>query len=293
MILEREKVEVETSGVQTTSQFNIAVNCEMFEMLSSGLYKDKIKAVIRELSTNANDAHIESGITRQVKVILPNDIEPNFSVRDYGSGMSEDMVMNLYSTYGESTKRGSNDFNGALGVGSKSPFAYSDAFSVVSRHGGMKKTYSIYINNGIPTTAKMDESMIAMDDTGLEVIVPVEEKDFGTFKSTATKVYQWFDDRPDISVELTYKDLEKPLEGTGWYLYDDTKSDYYDTMKGIYVVMANIAYPVDVTNLSSRIKKILGQAPIVLQVPTGSVRMAASRESLSIPRRLLHTWINT
>jgi len=295
MIVEREKIDIVSSGVQVTNSFNISCSVEMFDMLSSGLYKDKIKAVIRELSTNANDAHIEAGVTdKQVKVILPSELEPNFSVRDFGGGMGEDMVMTLYSTYGESTKRMSNAFNGALGVGSKSPFSYSDAFSVVSRHEGMKKTYALYVDNGMPTISKMAEAELTDEDegTGLEIIVPVLEADFGKFHETATKVYQWFSNRPDVSQDLTYKTLPKLLEGAGWYVYDDTASSYYNTLEGIHVVMANIAYPVDVTNLSSRVKKVLGEAPLLIEVPTGSVRMAASRESLSMTKETI-AYLNT
>jgi len=283
MIINTKQEEVVSSGIQAEGKFNIAVNSSMFDMLSSGVYKDKIKAVIRELSTNANDAHIEAGVTTPFTVMLPSVLEPEFSVRDYGSGMSEADVMGLYSTYGESTKRASNSFNGALGIGSKSPFSYTKAFSVVSRFDGMKKSYAIYVDNGIPTVAKTAEEICELDDTGLQVIVPVEEGDFHKFKNTATKVYQWFgDNRPDTGEELMYSDYHKILAGDDWYLFEDKTGDYYTKLSGIYVTMANVMYPVDVGQLGLDAQNTIGKTNMIIDVPTGAVRMAASRESLSM-----------
>lgn len=54
-------VETHSSGITSSSGFNIAQTSKMFKILSDSLYSDKIMAVIREISTNAQDAHIESG----------------------------------------------------------------------------------------------------------------------------------------------------------------------------------------------------------------------------------------
>ena len=54
-------VENHSAGVQGTNGFTIAQTSKMFKILSDSLYSDKIMAIIRELSTNANDAHISSG----------------------------------------------------------------------------------------------------------------------------------------------------------------------------------------------------------------------------------------
>ena len=54
-------VENHSAGVQGTNGFTIAQTSKMFKILSDSLYSDKIQAIIRELSTNANDAHISAG----------------------------------------------------------------------------------------------------------------------------------------------------------------------------------------------------------------------------------------
>ncbi len=90
MRLERKGNKVTTSGAQSGPQaFNIAGTRIAFNILSSGLYNDKIRAIIRELSCNAWDAHVMAG-KRDVpfEIHLPTDFEPTFSIKDYGIGLN-------------------------------------------------------------------------------------------------------------------------------------------------------------------------------------------------------------
>mgnify|MGYP001258182542 FL=1 len=122
MILNNNGQDIQTNVQNTSKEFTIKTTAKAFRILSSGLYSDRIKAIIRELSCNAVDAHVMAKNSEPFLVHLPSNLEPWFSVRDYGIGLSENDVMNLYSTYFESTKTESNDQIGALGLGSKSPF---------------------------------------------------------------------------------------------------------------------------------------------------------------------------
>jgi hypothetical protein len=106
------------SNVSQVSNFAIKSTAKSFQILSSGLYANKIRAVIRELSCNATDSHTAAGTQdTPFDVHLPNSLEPYFSIRDYGIGLSQDQVTSIYTTYFESTKSGSNDYIGALGLG--------------------------------------------------------------------------------------------------------------------------------------------------------------------------------
>ena len=125
-------VEIHSQELDSSNQFSIAQTSKMFKILSDSLYSDKVMAVIRELSTNANDAHIAAGNRNPFKVTLPTQTNPNFTVRDYGTGLSQEDMEELYTTYGASNKNDSNDFTGCLGLGSKSPFAYTKSFTTTS-----------------------------------------------------------------------------------------------------------------------------------------------------------------
>ena len=109
----------------TESNYSIDATAKAFAILSDSLYSNKIKAVIRELSTNAYDAHVAAGNPEERFYIhLPTALDHQFWVRDYGIGLSKEDCMSLYTTYFRSDKTDSNDSVGCLGLGSKSPFAY-------------------------------------------------------------------------------------------------------------------------------------------------------------------------
>ena len=61
MKLADKTIEVHSRGLSSSNQFTIQQSSKMFKLLSDSLYSDKVQAVIRELSTNAYDAHIASG----------------------------------------------------------------------------------------------------------------------------------------------------------------------------------------------------------------------------------------
>ena len=141
MLLADKTFETHHKGIASTNQFSIQTSSKMFHILSNSLYSDKVMAVIRELSTNALDAHISAGNKNPFKVTLPTSANPLFMVRDYGTGLSQADMESLYTTYGASNKNNSNDFVGCLGLGSKSPFAYSKSFTTTSYFNGKKYTY--------------------------------------------------------------------------------------------------------------------------------------------------------
>ena len=111
MKLSENEVTVERVGQTVESMFGISENdsAHILNILRSKLYSNKILAVIREYCSNAYDAHIEVGKNDvPIKVVLPSEYDSNFRVRDYGPGLSEDDIRNIYVMYGASTKRQSN-----------------------------------------------------------------------------------------------------------------------------------------------------------------------------------------
>lgn len=127
------------SNVADTGEFKIKTSSRAFQILSSGLYANKIRAIIRELSCNAIDSHVAAGkLDTPFEIHLPNSLDPYFSIRDFGTGLNRDQVNNIYTTYFESTKTNSNDYIGALGLGSKSPFSYTNNFTVTAIKDGKK-----------------------------------------------------------------------------------------------------------------------------------------------------------
>lgn len=271
MILEDINGKAQTNA-SNIHMVKIEANSVMFDLLTSRLYSDKPLSVIRELSTNALDAQIASGFTGQFKVHLPTRLEPFLTIRDFGTGMDKDTVIDLYGTMGASSKRNSNAYNGALGVGSKSPFAYTagSAFTVTSYYNNEKTIYSVFADNGIPSIAELG-SMPTDEPNGLEVSVPVQTQDIHKFTDAASKLYKYFQVKPKVNVELNLELGQVLYEGDKWKIYSQSNNPV--------VVMANVAYPIDRQQTSQM--QALGSGGLVIYADTGAVQFAASRESLS------------
>lgn len=268
------------SNVGEIGEFRIRNSAKAFNILSSGLYANKIRAIIRELSCNAVDSHTAAGkADTPFDVHLPNAIEPWFSIRDYGTGLSHDQVTNIYTTYFESTKTGSNDFIGALGLGSKSPFSYTDNFTVTTVKDGRKGVYTAFINEqGVPSIALMAEETTT-DPNGVEVRFAVESNsDFYKFRDEASTVYTFFKLRPVVSGysefqfrEITYKERDII---PGVHTKDSGRS---------VAIMGNIAYPIDIPNTENVLGDLasLIDCNLVMEFDIGELDFQASREGLS------------
>jgi DNA topoisomerase VI subunit B len=104
MIITSEKKDVQVGGDFQTQQFSILASAKAFDILTSKIYTNKVKAVIREISTNAWDSHQDAGNPDPFDVHLPTSLEPWFSVRDYGTGISPEQMMTLYTEFFRSTR---------------------------------------------------------------------------------------------------------------------------------------------------------------------------------------------
>ena len=131
--------------------FGFAATKEAFQVLSSSLYSNPKLAIIRELSTNANDAHKQAGKDDYpFNLHLPTASEPFFNIRDYGDGIPEDLIYNVYANFFVSTKTEDEEQTGCFGLGSKTPFSLVDEYEVISYCEGKKKTYKMSKKNGLP-----------------------------------------------------------------------------------------------------------------------------------------------
>jgi hypothetical protein len=283
MILNNAPVnEAIVSNVAEIGEFRIRNSAKAFSILSSGLYANKIRAIIRELSCNAVDSHAAAGKRdTPFDVHLPNTLEPHFAIRDYGTGLSHQQVTQIYTTYFESTKTASNEFIGALGLGSKSPFSYTDNFTVTAIQNGVKGIYSAFINgDGVPSIALMMQE--ATDEpAGVEVKFSVNERyDFDKFRQEARVVYKHFALRPVISGNQEFRFVDAEYESRD--IVPGVHS--FKNSSGSAAIMGNIAYPIEVPNADGSIPPELKQllaCGLEMHFGIGELDFQASREGLS------------
>jgi hypothetical protein len=276
------------SNVGEIGEFRIRNSAKAFSILSSGLYANKIRAIVRELSCNAVDSHIAANKQETpFDVHLPNQLEPWFAIRDYGTGLTHDQVTNIYTTYFESTKSNSNEFIGALGLGSKSPFSYTDNFTVTAIKDGVKGIYSAFINaDGVPSIAKM-MSEETDEPAGVEVKFSVNDRyDFDKFKQEARQVYTYFKLRPVVSGSTDFKFYDNEYETKD--IIPGVHSQKESHRRSI-AIMGNISYPIDIPNADQVLGDLrhLLSCGLEMHFAIGELDFQASREGLSyIPQTI-------
>lgn len=162
-----------SEGLGETS-FRMANNAHLFEILRSRMYERPLESTIRELIDNAIDSH-----RRANKRDVPIEIGLNksaFWVKDFGVGMSPETITEVYSVYGESDKRSTNNETGGFGLGSKTPFSINEFFSVISVWEGVERKYTAYIDeSGVGKIKLMHESKSA-ECNGVTIEVPVKKE---------------------------------------------------------------------------------------------------------------------
>lgn len=278
--------DVRRSGDFQEQSFKIAANAKAFDILSSKLYTNKPLAIVRELSTNAWDAQVEAGTQdKPFLVHLPNDLAPHFLIRDYGTGLSPEQVQTIYTTYFASTRTDSNDYVGALGLGSKSPFAYTDQFTITSYWNGVAYTYSAFKNEtGEPTIALLSEDPTD-EPNGVEIRINIKHNDAAKFQAAAQTVYRFFPVRPQIvGARVTFPENKPRFEGLDYALYEE-HCNRIALPERVSVVMGNVCYPVALGH--GFINTPTSNASLVLFMDIGQVEVAASREELHYSQKTM------
>ena len=159
MKLDTAPQDVTVHGNFETSEFAVGDVAFIVDMFADKVYSHKERAIIRELSCNAHDSHVMAGTTDiPFKVHLPTHLEAWFSIRDYGTGLSDHEIRTIFAGIGISTKRESNEVIGCFGIGSLSPYALTDSFTVKSYMDGVCSTYNCYRDeNRKPVVALLTE----------------------------------------------------------------------------------------------------------------------------------------
>lgn len=247
----------------------------------ANLYSDIKKAIIRELTTNAIDSHLEAGNENPVSITTPSSWHPELVIQDWGVGMDAEGIENVWGKVGASTKRESNIAAGQLGFGSKSPLAYgSRSMTIVAVKDGIKTmavTGADASHGGmieILSETKTDEP------NGYKVTIPVSNRnDHEAFK--------------DLAIEFQkYSRFPVNVNGVGPKLFDskwigDTFREFahsgwnYYGLKD-YIVMGNVAYPIKDARLHDR-------KSVAIYVEMNEVDFAPSREELQYTAHTMKT----
>lgn len=271
--------EVSSHGLLSVTKATIATSAKVFDFFATQTYSDAFKAIVCELTANAIDAQREARNPDPIHVYLPDDLDPYFRVKDTGIGMSYEFCTTNFMRYSDgSTKDGANDAIGGFGIGSKSPFAYTDQFTLRSVHNGEVSVYSVFKDEeGIPCIALLEQTPTD-EINGVEFAVPVEPEDFAKFIKAAQNRLPYF--LPEVRLHgAEIEEVHYLQRGQTWGVRPREGS------ANPQVIMGGMSYPINAHQLSwelrgdDRLGPLL-EMPIDLYLPIGSCSVTLSRESL-------------
>lgn len=235
------------------------------------LYSDPEAAIIREYSTNALDAHVEAGVNRPIEVELPSPLAPFLRIRDFGIGLSVEDIHDIYSKYGASTKRATNDQVGMLGLGCKSALTYTDQFTLTSVKDGTRSQVVVSRDdNGSGSMTIVDVSP-TNEPNGTEVLIPA--KRHNTLEAKAQDFFKFWQPGTVLVNGKPPQGIEG-LRVTDRLTVVDVNGDHRYFSATDFVVMGNVAYPATIEH------GLPYGYRLVAHVDIGAVNFTPSREAL-------------
>lgn len=267
----------------------------VFELVSKQLYSNPIGSVIREITSNCFDSHIEAGVNDPVIISKTYDADEGYAInfKDVGVGISPDRIEKIYMNYFSSTKRSDNTQIGGFGIGSKTPLAYTDMFYITTVYNGKKYEYLFHKGESKPTL----ESLLGYDSffeensilggEPIETKVPTGE---GTEEHNGTVIkiiMEQGDDyifKRELEAQLAYFDN---VYFKGWNIsndYDIYEGDYFkfrsdmSPNEDIHICIGNVRYPIDFSKINIPYAK--RKIPIAVKFNIGELLITPSREAL-------------
>lgn len=260
----------------------------IFSILTESVYTYPRLAGPREIVSNALDSTARAKSARPIEIKGPSSLNQTFSVRDFGVGLDDHEIYDLYTSLGSSSKKGTDDEVGFFGIGALSPLAYVESFNVTSYRNGAARLYSIFMGeNGVPRVAPMGITKTDQPN-GLLVSYNVKREDINNFVQDIALVLKYIEGkRFKYQYPIVYfKDETKTSKDLVMNFNDSIfiiNKNYYNTYKNT-LVMGGVAYEFDPSYLKN---KLFERYSLLIEAPIGAVSIQASREKLKLNTKTL------
>lgn len=278
MKLKEQETNQFSTSLQKGDNFEIAKETQgqIIEFLSSNIYKDPIGTIIREYASNAWDANVEAGLNEPIVVEINEDASGLYcSIVDFGVGISEKRVSEVFTKYGKSTKNESNSEIGGFGIGGKSAFSYTDSFLVNTIFDEHYYNYIVTKTDDAPQMFLLNKTEINDGKSGTEIKIYLkQDHDKQIFFKKAKQQLVNFE-----NVIIKYFDEEihinkKGVFETETFIVNPKYSEYFDS--NFYAVIGPVTYPLSLPYE----KKRMSSRPIGIKFEIGDVDVTLSREEL-------------
>lgn len=302
----------------------------------AGLYVNPPTAVLREYTSNAFDSHVKAGVKQPVEVTiteparildpLGRDISHTqtlyLSVEDFGVGMDVTDLTNIYSKYGASTKRASNQEIGGFGLGAKSALSIADTFTVRARKNGQEVTATVTKDRSGVGVLTFSPVSATRASNGVKVTIPLNvshaqamqhavgyNKFFIGVPGSALLV----NGKPLLNVHdaTRYLAVTNAKETAGWIEWhrsfspevSEQGNSFWDSL--VHFVVGGVVYPASrsmfsklhLDNSTDWWRKIAerldgltnDRQEVYLNLPIGGVDLAPNRENIQLTERSART----
>lgn len=186
--------------------FSLSQDEFLFDLLRKKIYGNPFKAAIKEVASNARDANIEAGNhDKPIQISITSITSPSGSlsliikIKDFGLGISPDR-MDIFTVYGESTKRNDSSQVGGFGLGCKSPFAVCDSFSINTVNDGIMYEYLAYLDGGAGKIS-LNSSSKSDEPSGTEIVFSVSNKSFYDLNNIINELFLYWEVKPIILID--------------------------------------------------------------------------------------------
>lgn len=279
----------QTDGMEHTQAFQMQMNAKMFSILTDKLYTNKEGAVIRELSANARDAHVAAGNPdKPFDLKLPSWLSNDFYIRDYGTGIDPAEFYDIYTNLGYSTKDGENNSIGAYGLGSKTPFAITDTYTIENFWNGTQYVYTAFKDEGMPTVSLVGSQPTDLPN-GLKIKVTAGNLSRSSFAHEAKRQLEFFKVKPTIIGDSDWEWLPEEDMSKGYYLGARNN-------RSVTVIMGGIPYSANLYDFPDEryreLNDFVGYTGLTILAELGDVDIPPSREALELTDKTCDFIIN-
>lgn len=244
----------------------------LFDIVSKQMYRRPIPSIVREITSNCFDSHIEAKVDDPVVIRLSQDEAGYYiSFTDVGVGMSPDRMKKVYSKWFSSTKRDSNDQIGMFGLGSKSPLAYSDSFFLTTVFNNVRYEYTIHKGQKTPRIDLiLEDEQEDRNQTEVKIYIKNAD-DLAVFKNAIDTELVYFDNVYLDSDIFNFQNEYTVLDYNTFKFRKDTQ--YNQTL---HIIIGKVPYPINWDEIGMSPIKM----PMGLKFNIGDLQVTPERESV-------------
>jgi hypothetical protein len=251
----------------------------ILEILRSKLYSNPIGAICREVSSNSRDANREAENNVPIEIGIANShlsmSDMVIYFKDFGTGISPERMADVFVNYGSSTKRESDTFTGGFGLGAKTPFSYTDNFTIETIVAGIKYTYVAAIEQGRKGKIYCIDTAETQEANGTTILVPIKSGDRTNFEQECYKATIFWPMRPvykNFGLKLERLKIETVLDNDQFMI---VKQDFLG--QGYGLLLDGIFYPISSSQINWAGHTIYDHQ-VIFKFPVGVLTISANRE---------------